>query len=181
LFVAAGMAPPSALQDASTGALVAFGLSMGAARRISVSARLRCARLLTLRTHARAPAGVLHVLTGPDHLAAISLLVSSGVAASRARAAWLGVRWGLGHRRACPQARAAAPRRGCARRAASIARAQPLAGQLTCGFAARAWRHRLLRSAGLMVVAAVFFGVGQRLDLEDVSSAGALLAPWRHA
>jgi hypothetical protein len=31
-----------------------------------------------------------------------------------------------------------------------------------------------------MVVAAVFFGMGQRLDLEDVSSAGALLAPWPH-
>jgi hypothetical protein len=48
---------------------------------------------VALAAAAGAGAGVIHVLTGPDHLAALSPL-----ALSRGRKAWrLGVRWGLGH------------------------------------------------------------------------------------
>ena len=36
--------------------------------------------------------GVVHVLTGPDHLSALATL-----AANDARAFWLGVQWGVGH------------------------------------------------------------------------------------
>ena len=35
-------------------------------------------------------------MTGPDHLSAISQL-AAGQPGSRWRAAWLGLRWGLGH------------------------------------------------------------------------------------
>lgn len=38
-------------------------------------------------------AGLLHVLSGPDHLAAIAPLAI----ADRARSWWTGIRWGLGH------------------------------------------------------------------------------------
>ena len=38
-------------------------------------------------------AGVLHVLLGPDHLAAVAPLA----VADRARSWWTGIRWGLGH------------------------------------------------------------------------------------
>jgi hypothetical protein len=114
--------------------------------------------------HAVTPlrAGCVHVLTGPDHLSAISMLASGG-SASRWRAAWLGVRWGLGHRRA--QRGRAAPRMLPA--ALALALASRHAAALT---------HVACppcRSAGLLVVAAVFFGLGQRMSLHDVSDAGA--------
>ena len=68
---------------------------------------------------------MVHVLTGPDHLSAISQL-TAGSETTRWRAAGLGLRWGLGH------------------------------------------------STGLGIIAAVFFGVGQRLDLGALSGVGAL-------
>ena len=37
--------------------------------------------------------GVVHVLSGPDHLSALATLAVDG----KLRAFWLGVRWGLGH------------------------------------------------------------------------------------
>ena len=80
---AAMEASASQLERASVTSLIAFGVAMGA----------------------------LHVLTGPDHLSAISVL-AAGNAHSRWRTAWLGVRWGLGHRRARA---AAAHERGRAR------------------------------------------------------------------
>jgi hypothetical protein len=36
--------------------------------------------------------GVVHVLTGPDHLSALATL-----AANDSNAFWLGIQWGLGH------------------------------------------------------------------------------------
>ena len=50
----------------------------------------------TADSRAVACAGALHVVTGPDHLSAISQL-AAGQPGSRWRAAWLGLRWGLGH------------------------------------------------------------------------------------
>eukprot|EP00522_Entomoneis_paludosa_P008208 CAMPEP_0172454656 /NCGR_PEP_ID=MMETSP1065-20121228/11579_1 /TAXON_ID=265537 /ORGANISM="Amphiprora paludosa, Strain CCMP125" /LENGTH=324 /DNA_ID=CAMNT_0013207017 /DNA_START=97 /DNA_END=1068 /DNA_ORIENTATION=+ len=40
--------------------------------------------------------GVVHVLTGPDHLSAIATL-SANVGNSNGMAFWLGIRWGIGH------------------------------------------------------------------------------------
>jgi hypothetical protein len=91
----------SALQHASTGALVGFAIAMGAPALACVIACMpqagAAARSLAAAPDAHA-AGLVHVLTGPDHLTAVSMLAAGG-GASRWRAAWLGVRWGLGHRR----------------------------------------------------------------------------------
>ncbi|KAL7558997.1 hypothetical protein ACA910_010876 [Epithemia clementina (nom. ined.)] len=40
--------------------------------------------------------GILHVLTGPDHLSAMATL-SANVGNSHCKSFWLGIRWGVGH------------------------------------------------------------------------------------
>jgi len=41
--------------------------------------------------------GIVHVLTGPDHLSAIATLTGSNISHRSGSAFWLGVKWGVGH------------------------------------------------------------------------------------
>lgn len=161
------MAHDGALKETSLRGIIAFGTAMGAAslrvcclesswlpdggvtavtlspsRKHERPSQLRRIRIIALgsiadalpmlygaplsspRAHTDSPrlvlgasAGFLHVVSGPDHLTAISMICASN-SSQRWRCLWIGLRWGLGH------------------------------------------------SLGLVVVAAVFLGAAQAMDLE---------------
>lgn len=97
-------------------------------------------------------------MTGPDHLSALALL-SVG---TTFRAFVLGVRWGIGHRRA---AKASSPRRPEAVRELHLSRRFYILSPDALSPA----QHSL----GLFMVAIVFFLSSRRLDLDQVGRSGA--------